>query len=428
MTDELQDKHHLSSLFEVGAERLALIGKHAKALMEGYLQGEIEPSALSEQAARKLLAARVLYQPDESLGYKLRQPVTQLIAAMVTDENRRQINADVADKLAHIKSRVESFREAQRAGDYVKAELQLQLIHETVYDLTGQFEEAIHSLWHRLNSNFGFVSSLSDKIRENGRAQGQIQRLIAGLSLIDFNELIEFAEGHAGLRKLLVTKLQTQLNGHHASLLEVQKRLVELMGRFREQQARSLLVLNMASFLRQHPNFMVGDYSYRTQVPKLINQAAPIRRAAAVSLEQRDQQPVVVDIVHQLYRELQIKARIEPTTSNTEQVDVSHKDQEVEARQQQLKQDTEAFFVAAIDRSGALSALDYLEAQDLQWPPEAWLFQVIGEYNSLPRAQQQLFQFERTEAKAHVFNELVIIQDIVVRYLPNRSTNSKKAS
>jgi len=407
----------VGSLYEVGVERLALVGKHAKALMQGYLQGEVEQEALSEQAARKLIAARVLYQPDDSLGYKLRQPVTQLIAAMVTDENRRQINADVADKLTQIKARVESFREARRGGDYVKAELQLQLIHETVHDLTGQFEEAIHSLWHRLNSNFGFVSSLADKIRENSRAQGQIQRLIAGLALVDFNELIEFAEGHAGLRKLLVTKLQVQLNGHHGSLLEVQKRLVELMGRFREQQARSVLVMNMASFLRQHPNFMVGDYSYRSQVPTLVNQAPAMPIAAAVSLDQRAQQPLVVNLVQQLYKELQLKASVQQATSNSEQVSVQQKDQEVEARQQQLKQDTERFFLAAIDSPTPCSALDYLVEQQLEWPPEAWLFQVIGEYNSLPRAQQQLFRFQREEAKAHVFNELMIIHDITLAYV-----------
>ena len=132
-------------------------------------------------------------------------------------------------------------------------------LDEAVYDLAAQFEEAIFSLWHRLNSNFGFVSNLSDKIRENSRAQQQIKRLIDGLSLIDFAELIELAEGNPTLRKILVSRLQQQMSAHHGSLLEVQKRLVELMTRFRQQQERSLLVLNMAGFLSEHPGFMVGD-------------------------------------------------------------------------------------------------------------------------------------------------------------------------
>lgn len=411
------ETHQLSSQVELGVQRLELIGKHAEALMQGYLHGEVADQALSDQAIRKLLAARVIYQADGNAGFKLHQPVTQLIASMMRDENRRQINADVADKLAQITTRVESFREAQRMGDYVKSELQLQRVHETVFDLMGQFEEAIHSLWHRLNSNFGFVSSLSDKIRENNRAQGQIERLISGLSLISFDHLIELAEGHAGLRKLLVSTLQTQLNTHHASLLEVQKRLVELMGRFREQQARSLLVQNMASFLRQHPGFTVSDYSYRSQVPELINQAAPVQAAAAVALDDVSSQPLIADIVKQLYTELTLKPATDRARASHESLVFDTQVDEVDARQQQLKQDTEAFFMQLLDTRGGMSALQYLTQRELPWPAEAWLFQVIGEYNSLPREQQQHFKFERSEADASRFNQVRVIDDVRVQYV-----------
>ena len=44
-----------SNLFNIGAERLALLGKHHKALMQGYLDGFIDETAFSESALKKLI-------------------------------------------------------------------------------------------------------------------------------------------------------------------------------------------------------------------------------------------------------------------------------------------------------------------------------------------------------------------------------------
>ena len=412
------DEQLLSNVFEVGAERLKLIGNHAKVLMQAYLSGGINASILSEQALKKLIHARVIYQPDDNHELKLRHPVTQLIAAMVTDESRRQVNADIADKLQSIRGFVQGLREAQRSGDVIRADNQLQRTEEAIYDLTSQFEEAIFSLWHRLNSNFGFVSNLSDKIRENSRAQQQIRRLIEGLSLIDFDELIELAEGNPTLRKLLVTKLQSQTNGHHGSLLEVQKRLVELMTRFREQQERSLLVTKMAGFLREHPGFTVGDYSYRSQVPTLINTAAAVTPAAAVTLDNRTQHSDIAYIVHGLYKELSLQAKIDQAGSNTHAVDNSEQHQAVEARRQQLKHNVMQYFIAVCDSNTSRSALDYLQQHKLEWPPEVWLFQVIGEYNGLPRHEQKLFNIKRSERPMSRYNQVIAIEDITLGFTP----------
>lgn len=417
MTACNDDTHHLSSLLEVGVERLKLIGDNASLLMQGYLSGGVDPTQLSERSLRRLVSARVLYQPEDSLELKLRQPVVQLVAALVTDESRRAINTDIADKLVSIRGYVEGLREARRMGDSLRADHQMQRIDEAVQDLTAQFEEAIFSLWHRLNSNFGFVSNLSDKIRENDRAQQQIKRLIDGLSLIDFDELIELAEGNPALRKILVSRLQQHTSAHHGSLLEVQKRLVELMTRFREQQERSLLVVKMAAFLREHPGFMVGDYSYRTQVPNLVNCAAAIIPAAAVTLDKPEHQPELTHLVHSLYRELAIKASTQETSLSAEAV-CAPVQQQVEARQQQLKKDAMRYFIQVCDTSQPLSALQFLNEHELAWPADIWLFQVLAEYSALPRDEQALFVLHREERQLDQFNHVRVIEDLAVRYHP----------
>ncbi|BBI76316.2 hypothetical protein HAALTHF_54770n [Vreelandella aquamarina] len=102
-----------SRLLKTGAERLALLGKHAERLMQAYTRDDVPLEGLSDGALRKLLAARVLWRPDEQSGVKLSPKVRDLIAEMLADETRRHVNADVAETLELIRTQVDSYREAR---------------------------------------------------------------------------------------------------------------------------------------------------------------------------------------------------------------------------------------------------------------------------------------------------------------------------
>lgn len=404
-----------SNLFAIGAERLALLGKHSKVLMQAYLDGFIDEAALTDKALNSLMAARILWRPDEEQALTLRPLISELIASMVADESRRQVNADVAEKLEQIHNRVQAYKEAQHQGSYLIAESQLQRLTEQVYDMSGQFEEAIDSLWNRLNSDFGFVSSLKDKIRENQRAQQQVRRLLDGLELLDFNQMIELAEGNSHLRKLLVSQLQLQTSAHHSSLLEVQKRLIELLAKFRQQQARSLLINNMVAYLRQHPAYRPANYPQHSQVPKLFNQAAAILPAAAIALDKASERQLLAELVHQLPKTNRHPTE-EQQTANFVELEVN---EEVTARQIALKQDVEDFYLYVIEQNNPVSAYHYLEAQKLAWDSEIWLYQVLADYQSLPREQQQMLSLENQETPVSAMNDLRLISDIYLQLRVN---------
>lgn len=409
----MSDDHELESrLITTGVERLALLGKHADALMQGYSRDEVPLDTLSETALRRLLAARIVWRPDDQGGVKLAPRVRELIAEMLADETRRQVNADVGETLELLRTLVQSYREALSQGEHWRQEQQLLRLRQAVDDLNGRFADAIDSLWQRLNSDFGFVSRLNDKIRENDRAQKQIVRLLDGLKLIDFNELIELVGTDGALRKLLISQLQRQLSQHYTSLREVQSRLTELMARFRQQQSRSRLVSGMAAFLREHPHFVPGNYARRSEVPELINQATPLTAAAAPALDHEPDTRLLTELVHEL-----------PAPVHKPQEVAAARPAEVEeqslvaARQQALKQDVESFYLAVIDHSDptGISALAYLQESDMEWGEEIWLFQVIAEYQGLPRSEQRAFRLHQTESPASRFNDLRLIHDVTLQ-------------
>ncbi len=103
-------------LFKLGKMRLELIGKHADALMQGYLEGHINELAFSQQTLQKLLDSRVLFYPDEQF-LSLRPIVNELIASLTQDERKRQINSDVGEHLDQIHTRVQSLQAARQKSD-----------------------------------------------------------------------------------------------------------------------------------------------------------------------------------------------------------------------------------------------------------------------------------------------------------------------
>ncbi len=397
-------------LFSLGKERLELIGKHADTLMQGYITGHLSESSFSAQGLQKLLDGRVLFYPDQQESLSLKPIVNELIANLTQDERKRQINSDVGEHLDHIQTRVQSLQVARQKGDYAASEHHMQLLTERVLDMTGQFGEAIESLWHRLNTEFGFVSSLDDKILEIELAQKQLRRILDGFSIINFDELIQLAGSDGALRKLLVSQLQARISEHSGSLLEVQKRLVLLMARFRQQQDRALLLNRMCAFLRQHPNFQVGDYTNRSQVPAVVNQARGITAKAFIALDRPMDSYALGDIARAIPRELAVESNVEQQTQG---FDASVQNM-VATKQKQLAKDVEDFFIAVIDSSEPLSGLQYLQHNQLEWDPEIWLFQIVAEYDGLPQQNKQSFKLKKQSQQQSPFNHMHVIQDIIV--------------
>ena len=396
-------------LFELGKERLELIGKHADALMQGYLEGHINELAFSQQTLQKLLDSRVLFYPDEQ-SLSLRPIVNELIASLTQDERKRQINSDVAEHLDQIHTRVQSLQAARQKGDYAASEHHMQLLIERVQDMTGQFGDAIDSIWHRLNTEFGFVSSLDDKILEIELAQRQLRRILDGFGIINFDDLIQLAGSDGALRKLLVSQLQARISEHSGSLLEVQKRLVLLMARFRQQQGRALLINRMSAFLRQHPNFQIGDYPNRSQVPAVVNQALGINAHAFIALDRPQDSYALAELARAVPREPEQNSQSE---RQTEGFTLAVQNL-VATEQKQLAKDVEDFFINVIESPQALSGVDYLAENELLWEPEMWLFQIVAEHQGLPHQNKQSFMLEKDSSQQSRFNQLHIIKDVTV--------------
>src|SRR5699024_11072645 len=87
--------------------------------------------------------------------------------------------------------------------------------------------------------------------------------------------------------------------------------------------------------------------------------------------------------------------------------------------QQAVKQAAESFFLQVVDHGGdAVSAMRYWQDNGHDWPADIWLFQVLAEYDGLPRQQRRQFRIRATEQPHSRFNELTLIRDYTLALVP----------
>lgn len=140
----------------------------------------------------------------------------------------------------------------------------------------------------------------------------------------------------------------------------------------------------------------------------MVNRAAPLIAAGAAALDHHPDTRVLTELLHQLPRPTH---RPEPVTAAG--AAAPQKDTLVAARHQALKEDVERFYLSVVDRDGEeLSALEYLQEGELEWGEEIWLFQVIAEFQGLPRSEQHAFSLRQQESQASPFNHLRLIHDV----------------
>lgn len=402
-----------SETVKQGIERLKLLGKHSELLMHSYYGVPVDEAQLGGRAVNQLIDANILRRPDEHSGLKLSDPVRDVIVQLIADEQRRKVNVDIGDFLTNIRRLVNKINGAEQQADYqISALLQDQLSQE-VDDLNSRIGGGIDSLWNRLNTDFAFVSTVQEKIEENEKAHNQVLRWLGGLELINFKELIALAGSNGGLRHILVRQLQGQVSGHFSSLREVQSRLNELMTRFRQQQARNLLVRGMLQFFQQKPNFQPSDYAQRSHVADLVNQTAALQPSVAIALDrQRDQQDMQM-----LLAQLPVRPEAEAQAPSSAETLVQYDEEVVMAQRRALHEDVLSFYLSVLDQQHSQSALAYLEQAQLSWDHEMWVYQVIAEYQGLSSTERTAFHLHYHQDKQGPFNDVWIIEDVELQLL-----------
>ncbi|MFV7768957.1 phosphoenolpyruvate carboxylase [Shewanella marisflavi] len=399
-----------SNLHQAGVKLLKQLGRHADLIMDVYLSGSVTEEGERASAVDKLRKADILWQPEGEQGLRLKRSVRALLEEVLSDERNRQIDANVGSSLATIKTLADHYKEARQAADYSASEAYLADLSEQVYSFTEGLKYSIRVLWSRINNEFGYVGTINAKIRENELAQSQVTELLNGLEMFQFSELGEIAGDIRELRKLLVTRLQETLSDCTQELSVVQGRLLELLGRFRQIQGRTRLLKGWLLYTDMHPDYEVADHVSHKQLPTLFNRAEAILAPAAVDVANTSQEAELLSLVSQI--KSISRAGRDPLVREHDMPFALVEAEDFDIPDNPLKLAVDEYFCAVIDSGLRQSALDYHQAQGLDWDTESWLYQVICGYEGLPEEHRRYFELEPIGEPHALYSGNFIIRDV----------------
>jgi predicted XRE-type DNA-binding protein len=397
-------------MHQAGVTLLNALSRHADLIMQVYLSGTLDETKYTPKVIDNLVKQGVLWRPEADAELRLKNAVRQLLEGSLHDQRNRQIDANIGASLASLKTLSQHYKEALLHQRFAESEAHLADLTEHVYSLTETLANNVRLLFSRINNEFGYVSSIDAKIRENQLAQSQVSELLDQLEMFQFDQLSDIAGSHRELRHLLIVTLQHSFSRVTQELSIVQARLLALLGRFRELRGRTRLLKGFLLHMEQSPDFQPVNYCRLSQVPMLFNQAPGIIAPANVDVKR---------IEHELELQKLVSAiRITNRPQQAFQQEraaqqiVLEQQSAVEFAEDKLKKAVEGYFCQIIDTGERLTALEYYQQQQLHFDPEAWLYQVIGGYQGLTTEEQGFFAIEPTGMPDPVFNGNFVITDV----------------
>lgn len=399
-------------LIDAGAKLLNALGRHSDLIMQAYINGSVKESDYSRKVLDQLVQLGVLWRPDPQSPLRLKNAVRALLEGSLQDERNRTISTNITASLASLRTLAEHYKESLHHNRFNEAHAHMSDLTEHVYQLTESLTNSVRVLFSRINNEFGYVSSVDAKIRENELAQGQVSDLLQQLESFHFDELSELAGSNRELRHLLVVALQQSFARAAQELSVVQARLLDLLGRFREFQGRTRLLKGFLLHMEQQPDFTPSNYPALTNVPILFNQADNILAPAAADVNQVEHETdyqIIVSGLTDLHRRKPDEAKHKAA----QEIDVTEQSSVV-LEKDAIHQAVDNYFCDVIDSGQPKSALEYYAEQSLEFDAEVWIYQVIGGYQALDDNDKQFFALDTSGQPDTIFTGNFYINDVTL--------------
>ena len=222
-----------------------LLDRYKDLFISAHLEtgGEINDPAIDSDTVKTLLEARLVWQPSDDEPERTTPELTKLFGRVLRDHRRLILDMHVANIFKDIKDNVHAYKNAlYHKKNYEGAEVFLEKIEDIVYDLSNSLLDRSRNLWDRINSDFGYVSSLETKIQENEIVLKQTKRLNDSLEAISANDIYELSGNNLKLRRCLNRWLLDAVEKCRKETADAIYKLTALLYGYREKQKLCRLV------------------------------------------------------------------------------------------------------------------------------------------------------------------------------------------
>ncbi len=401
------------------ATLLRQIGAYNELLASAYVYGSI---ASDEQDGNtiNLLHKSGLIRPDDSPGeYRVTTDLKRMLNRLMRKQSSYRQLTDMGKVIDAIDEVVKDYEAATNDKEQEDAEYYLDQLDDLLYETKDSLNNNLDNMHFAIVSQFGFVSSLSNKIRQNERYLSHAQKLLNELQQIDPQDCYEWLDWlcpNEFARKIsnfiywynqILPKLRLIIDNMRISLF-----------RLRRDEKQASQLRNMARFLRKHPEFDLDENLFELpNLPDTLKYAPAMPLKSYVDTKQTDIEQPLIKLVQTLRKQAVIAPVKERTVSEVSLKPV----EKMAAEEDFFEQQTELLFEQVIINNRAISALTFYQEQQYIWldesqeiTPKEWIELVFSCYCKLTNAQQKALNIKMKGAAIAGTTDNYSYSDVVI--------------
>jgi cell division protein ZapA (FtsZ GTPase activity inhibitor) len=325
-------------------------------------------------------------------GYRLNPLLSRLLNLALNIDRTRYIEVGFKSRLISIQRITESYIDHMRAGENELAVETLDDLEQLTFEIIFDAQGAISSLANRLQTKFGFVHSLRDKIAENKSAINTAGELVDNLTAFKFNDMMEYVHNCNDDHKLYsilcinlldeITKCQTKLNS-------ILTQLREMQSVFRKEVLKTNLLKSFCEKYYKQKGYQPENYVSDKIPNELFLKAESLKLTVHADIQNDNHKPLLINIVNSLKNtcaQLKIEDKLiaKGDFSNPPEILVE------ETKFEDIEDDIFEFFINVAENHKQ-SALAYFKEKQLTYPEAHWLFAVMAFYENMSEEKKALF-------------------------------------
>jgi hypothetical protein len=385
-------------------------------LAQTYINGTVSADDDNRNAIDSLKKSGILRSADTSDEYRLTGDLKRLIDRLLLRNQRYQQNINMAKMIVSVEQDIEDYRRALEQNSQDEAHYHLEQIDDTLYEAIEALENSLSVMFAAITSQFGFVSSLNGKIRQNQRALAYAQQLVQELNQVritDCYDWLSWSDIPPELSRKIIRFID-QYKSIVERLTGIVGRMKELLFKLRLQEQTANRCRAMAQFLRQHPEWEPLDWSAEAAVPDLLRRGTGLKLQPGINTANPVLQADLAAIVQELRRQSKPVAPL-ARDSAAAPLDTQMPGQ-VEYDQDLYESHIENLFARALEQHGRkVSALRYWGEQGLEIKAELWLDMVFAQYCCLPQRMRRSIALDMQGEILQGFDGNQVIEEILLQ-------------
>jgi hypothetical protein len=398
------------------ASLIRQIGTADQLLAQVYINGSVFVDAKNQHSIDGLKKSGLLRIAEQSDEFRLSTDVKRLIDRLLLRNPSYRQNTNISKMLENVAEDIDAYRAAVEKNEQDEASYHLEQIDDNLYESLELLETSLSVMFTAITSQFGFVNSLSSKIRENERAILYAQQLVQELGIIRTHDCYEWISCWAAPTELShkVIRFIDQYKSIVVRLTSIVDRMKTLLFTLRLQEQTANRTRAMAQFLKKHPEWQAREWCDEAPVPTLLKREPGLIFSSGINTKKASHQDELIQLIQELRRQTN---PVKLVDSKRQGITVEAVETEsIEYCSDHYEAQVEDLFSVAFEKYGhKVSALQYWQATQLQIRPELWLDIVFAQYCCLQQRFKQTLEIEMEGSALPDFNGNQLITEIWLR-------------